>query len=359
MRADTCLNSIHQLADQIGRPVRLMEVCGTHTVSAFRTGLRSLLPHGVSLLSGPGCPVCVTPTRYLDRALAIAREPDTIIMTFGDMMRVPGTESSLDRAHAGGADIRVVYSPLDAIAAAQANPNKRVVFLGIGFETTTPTVAWTLGEAARKDITNYSVLCAHKVVPPAMAALMAADDSAIDGFMCPGHVSVIIGAARYRPLCEKHHIPCVVAGFEAKDMATAIMMLLEQILNGKAEVAVEYARSVTENGNPQALAACDEVFERCDSEWRGIGIIPDSGMRIRDAFSKHDADAIFTGLATPEPRDDSQCICGEVLRGVKQPPECVRFGKSCTPSTPVGACMVSSEGSCAAHYRFASRDNDQ
>jgi hydrogenase expression/formation protein HypD len=358
MKADACMNRIVQLADEIGRPVQLMEVCGTHTMAAFRTGLRSLLPKEVSLLSGPGCPVCVTPTRYLDRAIAIAREPDTIVMTFGDMMRVPGTESSLDKTHATGADIRVVYSPLDAITAAQENPDKRVVFLGVGFETTMPTVAWTLKEAITKGISNYSILCTHKVVPPAMAALLSADDTSIDGFMCPGHVSVIIGSAAYEPLCKDYHVPCVVAGFEAKDMAMSIMMLLEQIVAGKAAVEVEYSRSVTAEGNQSAQAVCSGVFEVCDAEWRGVGVIPGSGMRIRDEYSAHDAGVIFANLPTPEPRDDPGCLCGEVLRGVKKPTECGKFGKSCTPASPVGACMVSSEGSCAAYYRFSMTEND-
>jgi len=357
MKDDACLERIRQLAVDIGRPIQLMEVCGTHTMSAFRTGLRSLLPDDVSLLSGPGCPVCVTPTRYLDRAIAIARESDTIVMTFGDMMRVPGTESSLDKAHAAGADIRVVYSPLDAIAAAQENPGKRVVFLGAGFETTMPTVAWTLKEASSKGIENYSVLCTHKIVPPAMAALLAAEDTSIDGFMCPGHVSVIIGSAAYAPLCEEYHVPCVVAGFEARDMATAIEMLLEQIAEDRATVEVEYSRSVTAEGNQTAQSVCGEVFEVCDTEWRGVGVIPGSGMRIRDELSEHDAAVVFADLPVPEPRDDPGCLCGEVLRGVKKPTECGKFGKSCTPASPVGACMVSSEGSCAAYYRFATEDN--
>ena len=357
MRIDACMSEIKSLSERIGRPVQLMEVCGTHTVSAFRSGLRSLLPDDVSLIAGPGCPVCVTPNAYLDRAIAISREPDAMIATFGDMLRVPGSESSLEKERAAGARIRMVYSPMDALDAARAEPRARVVFLGVGFETTMPAIAWTLKKAREDGVGNYSVLCAHKTIPEAMAALLASGETRIDGFMCPGHVSVVIGAGAYRPLCERHGVPCVVTGFEAFDMAQAVRMLLAQVAEGRAEVEIQYRRSVDEQGNAAAEAACAAVFEKCATEWRGVGVIPDSGMRIREEFAAHDASRVFADVAVPEPAENPGCICGEVLRGVKSPPDCPLFGNACTPSEPVGACMVSSEGSCAAYHKFAVRRN--
>jgi len=356
MKIDSCIDEIRSLAAEMGRQVRLMEVCGTHTVSAFRSGLRSMLPDEVSLIAGPGCPVCVTPNGYLDRAIAISRQPNTLIMTFGDMLRVPGSESSLEKERASGANIRIVYSPMDAVAAARAEPRTRVVFLGVGFETTMPTIAWTLRKAREDGLDNYSVLCAHKTIPEAMAALLAGGEARIDGFMCPGHVSVIIGAAAYRPLCEEYRIPCVVAGFEASDMAITIRMLLAQLVAERADVEVQYKRSVTDEGNAAARAACAEVFEKCATEWRGVGLIPDSGMRIREDFAAHDASRVFSDVEVPEAVEHPGCICGEVLRGVRTPPDCPLFGKGCTPAHPVGACMVSSEGSCAAYHKFAQRE---
>jgi hydrogenase expression/formation protein HypD len=349
------VREIAALAEAIGRPVRLMEVCGTHTMAAFRTGLRSLLPDAVSLLSGPGCPVCVTPNGYLDRAVAIAREPDTVVTTFGDMVRVPGSRASLEQARAHGADVRVVYSPLDALEAARKMPDRQIVFLGVGFETTAPTVAWTLKEAKEQEIRNYAVLCAHKTIPEAMDALLAADEVSIDGFLCPGHVSVITGSQAYRPLCEAHGVPCVVAVFEAADMAKAILMLLRQIVDGKAEVAIEYTRSVTEEGNVDARRICGDVFEPCDAAWRGVGTIPCRGLKIRDAYGAHDAERVFKDVKVDPPAEPGGCICGDILRGTRVPTDCGLFGDDCTPSNPVGACMVSSEGTCAAYFKYGKR----
>jgi len=349
---DACIAEIRQLAAETGGSVRFMEVCGTHTMSAFRTGLHSLLPAGVSLLSGPGCPVCVTPNGYLDRAVAIAGQAGTTVATFGDMLRVPGTESSLERARALGADVRIVYSPLDALGLAKSDPHRRVVFLGVGFETTTPTVAWTIREARETGTTNYSVLCAHKTIPEAMDALFEGGDVLVAGFMCPGHVSVIIGSGAYEEVCGKRHVPCVVAGFEAADMAEAIRMLLRQVSEDRADVEVQYTRSVTRDGNEEAQAVCDEVFARADTEWRGVGVIPASGLDIREEYAAHDAARLFGDLEVPEPVDDPGCRCGEILRGVIRPDDCPLFGRRCTPASPVGACMVSSEGTCAAHYRY-------
>lgn len=345
-------NNIHSISEAIGRPMVFMEVCGTHTVSAFRTGLRSMLPPHVSLLSGPGCPVCVTPTGYLDQAIAIARQPGTVVTTFGDMLRVPGTESALERERAMGADIRMVYSPMDALKMAKAEPEKTVVFLGVGFETTTPTIAWTINEAVEKGINNYYVLCAHKTIPEAMMALVSAGDLNLDGFMCPGHVSVIIGSAVYQQICDACNTPCVVAGFEAYDMALAIEMLAKQVEEGRASVEVAYTRSVTLDGNQVAQKLCAEVFDKSDTEWRGFGVIPQSGLTISEKYKATDAGVKFDGLEVPVAEDNSACRCGEVLRGVCLPPDCPLFGKACTPTAPVGACMVSSEGSCSAYYKY-------
>ncbi|MFC1497993.1 hydrogenase formation protein HypD [Verrucomicrobiota bacterium] len=357
MMIDSCIADIKELADRIGRSVTLMEVCGTHTMAAFRTGVKGLLPDSVHLLSGPGCPVCVTPNEYLDKAIAISDERDVLISTFGDMVRVPGSYSSLERKRAQGADIRVVYSPLDALETAREEPGKRVVFLGVGFETTTPAVAWTIDEAKRAGITNYSVLCAHKTIPGAMSALLADGKVSVDGFMCPGHVSVIIGAGAYEPLCEKYNAPCVVAGFEAGDILRAIRALLKQIADNRGEVENEYARSVTQEGNFRARAACERVFEECSAEWRGLGVIPDSGLKIREEFEAQDAGKLFAGIKVPESRKESGCICGDILRGMRQPGDCSLFGDRCTPSMPVGACMVSSEGTCAAHFKYGRKKN--
>ncbi len=352
------MNNLHALAQQIGRPVRLMEVCGTHTMSAFRSGLRSVLPARVSLLSGPGCPVCVTPNTFVDTAVAMASQPDTIMATFGDMIRVPGTETSLERARAGGARVQVVYSPLDAIRIAQKKPEARVIFLGVGFETTVPATAWAIREA-RATVPNFYVLCAHKTMPQAMAALLKGGEVQIDGFICPGHVSVIIGSKPYEFICRDYGIPCVVAGFEAADMVAGIGMILKQIVDKRAEVEIQYARSVHRDGNPKAQEIIREVFEECDAEWRGLGMIPRSGLKIRKEFAGRNAETVFTGLEMPEAVEPAGCLCGDVLRGVKTPPECPLFKKRCTPDNPVGACMVSSEGTCAAYFKYSRGDGEK
>lgn len=349
---NTRMRRIGELADRIGRQVRLMEVCGTHTMAAFRTGLRSLLPPGVSLLSGPGCPVCVTPTSFVDRAVALSRRPGTVAATFGDMVRVPGSESSLERARAEGSRVRVVYSALDALQMAADDPSVSVVFLGVGFETTVPGTAWAIREARAAGRENFFVLGAHKTMPQAMAALLAGGDLRIDGFICPGHVSVIIGSAAYDFICRDYGIPCVVTGFEGGDLVAGIERLLEQIAEGRAAVEVQYTRSVTREGNARARAAIDEVFEPCDAEWRGLGTVPGSGLRIRPAFASQDAEAAFPGLDVPAGAEPPGCQCGDVLRGLKTPPECPLFGSVCTPAAPVGACMVSGEGTCAAYFKY-------
>ena len=356
MAIERYFDEIRRSAAEIDRDVRLMEVCGTHTMTAFRSGLRSLLPDNVALLSGPGCPVCVTPQEYIDRIIAIAKQPDALVATFGDMLRVPGGEESLEAARADGAGVMAVYSPTDALAEAKKNPDRRVVFFGVGFETTVPTTAWTLKEAAREGVENFAVLCAHKTMPRAMAALLEGGEVKVDGFMCPGHVSVITGTGIFDFLSGEHGRPCVVAGFEAADMALATAMLLRQIAEGRAEVENEYHRSVDAEGNPAARALIDEVFEPCGAKWRGMGEIPGSGLRIREEFAQHDAARIFGNLELPETTPTPGCICGDVIRGARVPTQCPLFRKVCTPTTPVGACMVSAEGTCAAYYKYAGRE---
>jgi hydrogenase expression/formation protein HypD len=344
-----------QLADKIHRtsrrPVRLMEVCGTHTVSIFRSGIRSLLPETVTLLSGPGCPVCVTDQAEIDAFIEVGRQPDVIVATFGDLMRVPGTTSSLQRERAEGRDIRVVYSTMDALAAARKHPDKRVVFLGVGFETTAPTVAAAILSAAAARVDNFMVLSAHKTVPPALEALMSAGDVRIDGFILPGHVSVVIGLNAYRPFFERHRIPCAVAGFEPTDILLAVAETIDRIEAGDPRLVNVYPRAVSVEGNRRAQQVMAEVFEPADACWRGIGLIPASGLRIREAYAAHDAGRRFA-LKTEAAAPPRGCACGEILTGRKTPPECALYKRRCTPMDPVGPCMVSSEGTCAAYYRY-------
>lgn len=348
------VNRIEQLAAS-QTSITLMEICGTHTMAIYRHGIRRLLPPNVRMLSGPGCPVCVTPNVFLDRAIALSRVPDVTITTFGDMMRVPGSSSSLRAERATGADVRVVYSTLDALRIAREEPGRRVVFLGVGFETTAPTVGAALLEARRDGITNFLVLAAPKQVMPAMKALVAAPDLHLDGFLCPGHVSVVIGSAPYEPLAKSHGIPCVVAGFEPLDVLQGIAMLLAQVRDHRAEVEVAYRRVVQRDGNPAARAVLRQAFVDSDAEWRGLGTIPMSGFALHPDLAAHDASTIEVKV---EPtRTNPACACGEVLRGALTPFECPLFGEPCTPDTPEGACMVSTEGTCAAAYRYG-RDEE-
>jgi hydrogenase expression/formation protein HypD len=333
------------------KKICLMEVCGTHTVSIFRSGIRSVLPETISLLSGPGCPVCVTDQAEIDAFVELARIDDVIIATFGDLMRVPGTKSSLQKESAGGRDIRVVYSTFDALEIAEKNPDKNIVFLGVGFETTAPTIAAAIFSAARKKLDNFSVISAHKLVPPALEALMASDDARIDGFILPGHVSVIIGLEAYRPFFDRHRVPCAVAGFEPVDILQAIALLVEMIENRRPGLDNVYTRAVTSQGNPKAQEIMTEVFEPADVCWRGIGTIPQSGLKIREQFTAHDAQRLFD-VQVADAQLPQGCACGEILIGTKTPPECALYKKVCTPMDPVGACMVSTEGTCAAYYRY-------
>ena len=333
------------------KQIRLMEVCGTHTMSIFKSGIRGLLPATVSLLSGPGCPVCVTSQNEIDAFIALSRFDDVTITTFGDLIRVPGTDSSLQKERAEGRDIRVVYSTFDALEIARKNPNKKVAFLGIGFETTAPTIAASIFTAIEMKLDNYFVFCAHKVLPPALDILMKVKETKIDGFILPGHVSVIIGIKAYLPFFEQYQIPCVVAGFEPVDILQAILMLVGQIEAGGPELVNGYKRAVTFDGNQKAQKIMEDVFETIDVEWRGIGNISKSGLKIREEFEAYDARKVFK-IEIADSMDPKGCACGEILTGLKIPSECPLYKKTCTPMDPVGPCMVSSEGTCAAYYRF-------
>jgi hydrogenase expression/formation protein HypD len=333
------------------RPVRLMEVCGTHTMAIFRSGLRALLPETITLVSGPGCPVCVTAQREIDQFVALARCEGVILTTFGDLLRVPGSGSSLQQARAAGCDVRVVYSPLDALALAAQNPAQKVVFLGVGFETTAPTVAAALLSARARGVSNFLVFAAHKRTPPAVAALMAAPDLRVDGFLLPGHVCLVAGTRAFQPLVDRYRIPSVVGGFEPVDLLRALARLVAQIEAGEALLENAYERAVTVAGNAKARAAMAAVFADVDAEWRGLGVIPGSGLKIAAAHRALDAEASFD-LSVPDVPEPRGCACGEVLKGIKLPTDCVLYQKACTPLHPVGPCMVSSEGTCAAYFRY-------
>ena len=332
-------------------PCKLMEVCGTHTMAIAKNGLRDVMPESITLLSGPGCPVCVTANAEIDLAIEVGRQPDVILATFGDMMKVPGSYSSLSREKADGRDVRIVYSPLDSLTIAEKNPDKHVVFLGVGFETTAPAVALTIREAGNRGLKNWSALSLHKTVPAALEALVNDPEVQINGFILPGHVSTIIGVEPYRFLAEEYGVPCVITGFEPVDILQGVYMLARQLADGRAEVEIAYTRAVMPEGNPTAIAAIEEVFEPTDAEWRGIGVIPGTGLALRPEFAEYDARKRVP-VTPPEPREIKGCQCGDVLRGVVLPYECKLFGKGCTPEHPVGPCMVSSEGSCAAYYRY-------
>ncbi len=334
-----------------GRRARIMEVCGTHTMAIARTGIRSVLPEAVELLSGPGCPVCVTSAGYVDAAVALARAGH-IVATFGDMVRVPGSRESLAEARAEGARVEVCYSPDAAVALARANPEREVVFLAVGFETTAAPLVGLAKAAAAEGLGNLSLLTAFKTVPPALEALVADPEVEVDAFLCPAHVSAIIGAEAYRPFVEQRHVPCVVAGFESLDILYAAVEILTQLDEERAELVNQYERVVRPEGNRVAQALMAEVLEPVDAHWRGIGVIPASGLGLREDYAALDARRRF-GVETEGGQPQPGCRCGDVLKGKIRPPDCALFGKLCTPVKPVGPCMVSSEGSCAAWYKYA------
>jgi len=344
-----------RLAGLVVGPVTLMEVCGTHTMAVARYGLKALLPPEVRLVSGPGCPVCVTDQGDLDAFLALGARPEVILATFGDMVRVPGTATSLERERARGAAVQVVYSPLDAVEAARSRPDRQVVFLAVGFETTMPATALAVRTAKAEGVTNFSVFCLHKTMPGALRALLASGEVRVHGLLLPGHVTTITGAAAFDFLPRDFHLPCAVTGFEPVDVLLGVEALLRQIKAGRAEVANAYARAVGREANPRAAALLAEVFEPAEAVWRGLGRIPSSGVTLRAAYAAWDARVRFADtladLPAPPPRARA-CRCGEVLRGVLSPPECPLFAGACTPAHPHGPCMVSSEGACAAVYRY-------
>jgi len=343
-------NILWQIKSISQKKINLMEVCGSHTVSIFRNGIRKILPPNINLISGPGCPVCVTPIQYIDEIIAFSRKDNFIITTFGDMIRVPGSNSTLEKEKANGSDIRIVYSTLDALKIAYDNPFKNVVFMGVGFETTSPTIASVILKAKEEKINNFSVLCVAKIMPPAMKSLLDAEEVNIDGFICPGHVSAIIGSKPYSFIASQYNIPCVISGFEPLDILQTIFMLVKQIEKNKAKVEIQYKRIVKPEGNKIALEKINRVFKIVDSEWRGMGKIPLSGLEIRDKYEQFNARKF--SISVERPKEVSGCRCGEVLRGIIIPPECPLFGKICTPEDPKGACMVSSEGTCAAYYKY-------
>ena len=334
------------------KPLKIMEVCGGHTHAIFRFGLEEMVPPGVELVHGPGCPVCVLPTGCIDDAIALAETPEVVFATYGDVMRVPGSKKSLLTAKAQGADIRVVYSPMDALALAQELPEKQVVFLAIGFETTAPPTALTLLAAERAEVRNFSILCHHITVVPALRALLDSPRMVLDGFIGPGHVSVVIGKEPYEVIASEYKKPLVIAGFEPLDVLSALRMVVKQIVEGRAEVENQYARLVNPKGNTVAWGAVMEVFQpTADREWRGLGTIPKSGLALRPRFERFDALGRFSVPGRRAP-DHRACQCGEVLQGVIKPWECKVFGTACTPETPIGACMVSGEGACAAYFNY-------
>ena len=349
------LEEIRRLARRIGRPLRLMEVCGTHTVAIFRHGIRDVIPKELSLTSGPGCPVCVTPIGDVDAAVSLSKMEGTILTTFGDMMRVPGSGLSLDDARAVGADVRIVYSPLDALKLAATEKARKVIFFATGFETTSPLIAATIFDAEKRGVRNFFIYSAHKLVPPALRALLDSPDVLVDGFILPGHVSTIIGTGPYGFIPDSYRKPAVITGFEAIDIIEAIFMLLSQIANGRSEVENQYVKVVRAEGNPKAVSMIDRFFMPVDAYWRGIGTIPMSGLDLREEFSMFDAKKVFRPEVCDQPEPPG-CSCGDVLRGIKIPTECPMFGVACNPEAPVGACMVSTEGSCAAYYKYGQYD---
>lgn len=355
-KARGLLAQIERLTDEIDlcqqRPLQIMEVCGGHTHSIFRFGIEQMLPRAIELVHGPGCPVCVLPRGRVDDCIALAERPEVVFTTFGDAMRVPGSTKSLLQAKADGADIRIVYSPLDALALAKRHPDREIIFFGLGFETTMPSTALTVLRAEAESIANFSVFCNHITIVPTLKALLEDPDLRLDGFIGPGHVSMVIGNRGYDFIAKEHHKPFVVSGFEPLDILHALWMVLKQIRDDRAEVENQYSRIVSPDGNAKALAAVDRVYElRPFFEWRGLGSIDHSGVRVRDAYARFDAERKFP-VPDVKVADPAACQCGEVLKGLIRPQQCRVFGTSCTPETPMGALMVSSEGACAAYYTY-------
>ena len=329
----------------------IMEICGGQTHTILKYGIESLLPRKISLLHGPGCPVCVTPIEMIDKAVAIAGQPDVILTSFGDMLRVPGSKKDLLMVKAEGGMVRIVYSPLDAVKLAQQNTDKKIVFFAVGFETTAPANAMAVWQARKLGLKNFSILCSHVLVPPAIESLLSSPGNSIQGFLAAGHVCTVMGYDEYLPLAKIYKIPIVVTGFEPVDILQGIYMTVRQLEQGRCEVENQYARSVRKEGNLAAKKIIADVFEICDRKWRGIGEIPHSGLKLKDEFIEYDAEILYN-IKTIEAQESPLCIAGTILRGRKKPHECSAFGRQCTPEHPLGAPMVSSEGACAAFYHF-------
>jgi len=336
---------------KLNRKINIMEVCGTHTMQFFHTGVKDIFPKSLNLIDGPGCPVCVTANDYLDRAIEIMRQRNVIITTFGDMLKVPSSYSSLQREKSEGRDVRIVYSPLDALKIAEDNPNREVMFLSVGFETTVPTEGITVKTARQKNIKNFSILTGNKLTPPAVKALLGMGEVKIDGFILPGHASIITGVNAWSFIKDDYNIPSVVTGFETKDLIFGTLLLLDLIMNDKSDLLNSYGEVVSRSGNIKAQEIIDELFDIVDENWRGIGMIPNSGLKLKDKYADFDAAKRYS-VELPPVIEPEGCRCGEILRGLITPLECPLFAKKCTPRNPVGACMVSSEGSCAAFYKY-------
>lgn len=349
--ANAARKLIAAIAGSLTRPWVIMEVCGGQTHTIVKYGIDRVLPAGVELVHGPGCPVCVTPLEMIDRAHAIAARPDVIFCSFGDMLRVPGSRGDLLQLKSQGSDVRVVYSPLDAVSLAAANPQRQVVFFAIGFETTAPPNAMAVWLAQRRRLANFSLLVSHVLVPPAMTAILSAPDNRVQGFLGPGHVCTVMGYTEYEPIAHRYQVPIVITGFEPIDLLEGVLGVVRLLESGRAEVVNPYSRVVRRDGNPQAQKLVAEVFEVCDRKWRGVGVIPRSGFKLRHEYREHDAEYLFEvgGLETQE---SAVCISGQILRGLRKPHECPAFAKECTPQTPLGATMVSSEGACAAYHAY-------
>jgi hydrogenase expression/formation protein HypD len=351
-KKDLILSIAEKLRKVSKKEIVLMEVCGGHTMAIHRFGLHTLIPPNIHLVSGPGCPVCVSSQHFIDLAMAFSRIKDVIITTYGDLIRVPGSSTSLEKERAAGSDIRIVYSVLETLEIAILNPAKKVIFLGIGFETTAPATAAAIIKAKQETISNFFVLSAHKIMPPVMKALVE-EGVKIDGFIAPGHVTAITGTSIYNELVSVYRLGVVVSGFEPVDIMLSVLMLVTQIESGKLKVEVQYQRVVNNEGNRIAQNVLNEVFKYRDDRWRGLGIIPASGLMIADKFSSFDAEKQFS-VDVPESTEPKGCICGQILRGLKTPVDCTLFARRCTPSDPVGACMVSGEGTCATYYKYRS-----
>ena len=348
---DDAQRMLRVIARTVTRPWVVMEICGGQTHTLLRSGIDQMLPDKVTLVHGPGCPVCVTPLEMIDRAIAIARRPGTIFAAVGDMMRVPGSTLDLLSVKARGGDVRMVYSPLDAVKLAAANPEREVVFFAVGFETTAPANAMAVAEASRRSLRNFSILSSHVLVPPAMEAILSSPANRVQGFLAAGHVCTVMGYREYEPIAERHRIPVVVTGFEPLDLLHGLQLALAALEEGRHGVENQYSRSVTREGNLAAQKVLSDVFEVCDRPWRGIGVIPRSGYRLTERYAAFDAERKFdVGSITAE--EPAVCIAGQIMQGLKKPGECPAFGKECTPERPLGAPMVSSEGACSAYYQY-------